>query len=120
MLVLTRKLNEQIQIGSNITVSILKVKGSTVRVGIEAPRDVRVVRSELPRFEPGEGRMAAAQETVLSDSPGDSQARVSRRTLKQIVEIVEQKARAADASQDEGGLSDSESEETAQAVAFVI
>ena len=48
MLVLTRRLNEQIQIGDNITVSILRIKGNTVRVGIEAPRQVRVVRGELP------------------------------------------------------------------------
>lgn len=48
MLVLTRKLQQQIKIGDNITVTILKVKGSTVRLGIAAPRDVRVVRSELP------------------------------------------------------------------------
>ncbi len=48
MLVLTRKRQEQIRIGDNITLTILKVKGNTVRVGIEAPRDVRVVRGELP------------------------------------------------------------------------
>ena len=48
MLVLTRKLNEQIQIGDNITVSVLRIKGNSVRIGISAPRDVRVVRGELP------------------------------------------------------------------------
>lgn len=48
MLVLTRKTQEQIVIGENIKVTILRVKGNTVRVGIEAPRQVRVVRSELP------------------------------------------------------------------------
>jgi carbon storage regulator CsrA len=48
MLVLTRKMNEQIQIGDNITVSILRIKGNTVRVGIQAPRQVRVIRGELP------------------------------------------------------------------------
>lgn len=47
MLVLTRKAQEQIQIGGNIVVTILQVKGQSVRVGIEAPRDVRVIRSEL-------------------------------------------------------------------------
>ena len=47
MLVLTRKTQQQIQIGNNIVVTILQVKGQSVRVGIEAPRDVRVVRSEL-------------------------------------------------------------------------
>jgi len=51
MLVLTRKLQEKIQIGNDITITILRMKGNTVRVGIEAPRDVRVVRAELPRFE---------------------------------------------------------------------
>jgi carbon storage regulator CsrA len=48
MLVLTRKLQQQIKIGDQITVTILRVKGQTVRVGIEAPRDVRVIRGELP------------------------------------------------------------------------
>lgn len=48
MLVLTRKLNEQIQIGNDITITIVRVKGNTVRVGIEAPRDVRIIRAELP------------------------------------------------------------------------
>ncbi|MCA9155236.1 MAG: carbon storage regulator [Planctomycetales bacterium] len=51
MLVLTRKLQERVQIGDNITISILRVKGNSVRIGIEAPKDVRVVRAELPRFE---------------------------------------------------------------------
>ena len=48
MLVLTRKTQEKIQIGENITVTILRVKGQAVRVGIDAPRDVRVIRTELP------------------------------------------------------------------------
>ena len=47
MLVLTRKANQQIQIGDNVVVTILQIKGNTVRVGIEAPRDVRVIRGEL-------------------------------------------------------------------------
>jgi carbon storage regulator CsrA len=47
MLVLTRKTKQQIQIGENIVVTILQVRGQTIRVGIEAPRDVRVVRSEI-------------------------------------------------------------------------
>jgi carbon storage regulator CsrA len=51
MLVLTRKTQEQIHIGDNITISILKLRGNTVRIGIEAPRDVRVLRGELPTFD---------------------------------------------------------------------
>lgn len=48
MLVLTRKLQEKITIAGNITVTVLRVKGQTVRIGIEAPREIRVVRGELP------------------------------------------------------------------------
>ena len=51
MLVLTRKMHEQIMIGQDITVTIVRVRGNTVRIGIEAPRQVRVVRGELPRHD---------------------------------------------------------------------
>jgi carbon storage regulator CsrA len=51
MLVLTRKLQEQISIGQEITITILRVKGNTVKLGIDAPTDVRIIRSELPRFD---------------------------------------------------------------------
>lgn len=47
MLVLTRKTQEQIQIGNNIKITILRIKGQQVQIGIEAPRDVRVLRGEL-------------------------------------------------------------------------
>jgi carbon storage regulator len=47
MLVLTRKHQEKIRIGDNITITILKTKGKAVRVGIEAPTDVSVIRGEL-------------------------------------------------------------------------
>ena len=48
MLVLTRKLQEQIKIGNEIVITILQVRGQSVRVGIQAPKDVRVLRAELP------------------------------------------------------------------------
>jgi carbon storage regulator CsrA len=47
MLVLTRKHQEKIRIGDNITITILKTKGKAVRVGIEAPANIAVVRGEL-------------------------------------------------------------------------
>ena len=47
MLVLTRKTQQQIKIGSNITITIVRVTGQAVRVGIEAPEEIRVVRGEL-------------------------------------------------------------------------
>lgn len=47
MLVLSRKAGETIKIADNIEVKILEVKGDTVRVGIEAPKSVDIVRGEL-------------------------------------------------------------------------
>ena|GEM_PF-716542 len=47
MLVLTRKLMEKLFIGDNICVTVVRLEGGQVRLGIEAPRDVAVVRAEL-------------------------------------------------------------------------
>ena len=47
MLVLSRKADQEIKIGDNITVRILGVKGNTVRIGFEAPKEVDIVRGEL-------------------------------------------------------------------------
>lgn len=47
MLVLTRKQQQQIQVGEGVTITILRIKGGSVRIGIEAPSDVRIIRSEL-------------------------------------------------------------------------
>ena len=49
MLVLSRKLGERIVIGANVEVVILKIRGNCVQIGIEAPREVPVLRGELPR-----------------------------------------------------------------------
>ena len=47
MLVLSRKLNETILIGDNIRVTLLGVDGDKIKVGIDAPRDIKVFREEL-------------------------------------------------------------------------
>lgn len=47
MLVLSRKVGESIVIGDEITVSILEVRGDLIRVGIDAPRSVKVHRREV-------------------------------------------------------------------------
>ncbi|PID23933.1 carbon storage regulator CsrA [Sporosarcina sp. P7] len=47
MLVLSRKAGDTIKIADNIEVKILEVKGDTVRIGIEAPKSVDIVRGEL-------------------------------------------------------------------------
>lgn len=47
MLVLTRKVGEAIVIGDDVTVTVLEVRGDVVRLGIDAPRSVRVHREEV-------------------------------------------------------------------------
>ena len=47
MLVLSRKPNETIKIGDDIEIRILEVKGDTIRIGIEAPKTVDILRGEL-------------------------------------------------------------------------
>ena len=47
MLVLTRKIGESLAINENIRITVLEVKGKTVRLGIEAPDDIKVYRQEV-------------------------------------------------------------------------
>jgi carbon storage regulator len=47
MLVLTRKLMEKLYIGDDICVTVVRLEGGQVRLGIEAPREIAVVRAEL-------------------------------------------------------------------------
>ena len=58
MLVLTRKLMEKLYIGDAICVTVVRLEGGQVRLGIEAPREIPVVRAEL--LPPG----------TASDTPG--------------------------------------------------
>jgi len=51
MLILSRKKNETIIIDGEIEIEVLKIKGNTIRLGIKAPRSVRVLRGELAPFE---------------------------------------------------------------------
>jgi carbon storage regulator len=59
MLVLTRKQNEGILIGSDILVTVIQIDGDKIRLGIEAPKNVRVIRQELTAEIGQENRMAA-------------------------------------------------------------
>jgi carbon storage regulator len=47
MLILSRKTGETIRIGNDITITIQEIKGTQVKIGIEAPKDVSILREEL-------------------------------------------------------------------------
>ncbi len=47
MLVLSRKLDEKIAIGDNIEITVVEIRGDTVKIGISAPKDVKIYRGEL-------------------------------------------------------------------------
>ncbi len=69
MLVLTRRTQEKIQIGDDITVTIVRIKGGSVRIGIEAPDSVPISRSELTKVF-AEFRDAEQSEHESEDSSG--------------------------------------------------
>ena len=59
MLVLSRKQNERIRVGESVVVTVARVNGGKVRIGIEAPSEMRVLRDEL--------EIDALGEVVLED-----------------------------------------------------
>ena len=59
MLILTRRAGETVMIGSDVTITVLGVKGNQVRIGINAPKDVAVHREEI--FERIQSEKAAEQ-----------------------------------------------------------
>ena len=62
MLVLTRKVNQSICLGEDIKVTVLSVEGDRVSLGVEAPRAVRIFRSELL-----EGTKTVNRESLISE-----------------------------------------------------
>ncbi|HWY18730.1 MAG TPA: carbon storage regulator CsrA [Solirubrobacteraceae bacterium] len=78
MLVLTRKSNQSIMIGDDIEVSVLSVMGDKVRIGIQAPQDIPVFRTEIyleihrdePERSPTGAAPVAATDEVAGE-PGD-------------------------------------------------
>src|SRR3954453_5123917 len=67
MLVLTRKYQEKIRIGDSITITVLRTKGKAVRLGIEAPANVPVIRGEVSFEHPSNGVAKTAETLPLED-----------------------------------------------------
>lgn len=69
MLVLTRRKDQRIVIGDDIVVTVLEVKGDSVRLGVEAPRSVQVHREEVYRSLVEANRQAVLPPTPLTGLP---------------------------------------------------
>lgn len=67
MLVLTRRIGESVLIGDEIEVTLLDVKGDSVRLGIKAPRTTRIQRSEIVQAVEAENVSAAASGASAAD-----------------------------------------------------
>lgn len=65
MLILTRKTDEKIVIGEDIVISILELRGDQVRIGINAPKAVKVFRQEVFDAIRDENKAAAASSIKL-------------------------------------------------------
>lgn len=65
MLILSRKINEKIKIGNEITISIIEIRGDQVKIGVEAPKDVKVFRQEVYNAIQKENMAAAATQDSL-------------------------------------------------------
>jgi carbon storage regulator len=64
MLIVTRRMGETVMIGSDVTVTVLSIKGSQVRIGIAAPESVAVHREEVyERLKNGEPQQQRQSET---------------------------------------------------------
>jgi len=65
MLILSRKIDEKIIIGDDITISIVEIRGDQVRIGIEAPKKVKVFREEVYDAIKAENKAALKSAAVI-------------------------------------------------------
>lgn len=61
MLILSRKIDEKIKIGNDITITLIDVHGDQVKIGIEAPKNVKVFRQEVFDAIQSENKAAAVE-----------------------------------------------------------
>jgi carbon storage regulator len=67
MLILSRKIDEKIMIGDNISVSVIEIRGDQVRIGVDAPKNVKVYRREVFDAILEENKAAAESKPVLPE-----------------------------------------------------
>jgi len=65
MLILSRKIGEKVMIGDDISVSVIEIRGDQVRIGVDAPKSVKVFRQEVFDAILAENKAAAQSIAVL-------------------------------------------------------
>jgi carbon storage regulator len=66
MLALTRRVGERIVIGDNVVVTIVDIKGDSIRIAIDAPKEVKIYRGEIFDAIAEENRQAAVPQASLA------------------------------------------------------
>jgi carbon storage regulator len=74
MLIITRRPGERLVLGEDIRIEVMEIAGSTVRIGIDAPRELPVYREELWAAVKQENEAAAATDTVELPDPAPTSA----------------------------------------------
>ncbi|MDR2101267.1 MAG: carbon storage regulator CsrA [Treponema sp.] len=67
MLILSRKTNEKIMIGEDVSISIIEIRGDQVRIGVDAPKTVKVFRQEVFDAIKAENKAAAESTPVFPE-----------------------------------------------------
>jgi len=87
MLILSRRVGESIRIGHDIVITVLEVRGESIRIGIDAPRDVQVHRQEVYAAVMAANRAAASPSDdtlakLAADLPKSAKAPEAERPIK--------------------------------------
>ena len=126
MLVLTRKIDEQIKIGDDITITVIKLRNNQIRLGIDAPREVRVLRAELEEKETAQSATSAKTSTPVesiqsaqplqteSSRAKSSQSRIRNEVIDGLMSADEMIAKALPDSDDGDNGSSASCEDSAQ------
>ena len=78
MLILSRKIDEKIKIGNDITITLIDVHGDQVKIGVEAPKNVKVFRQEVFDAIQNENKAAVVGEESGSEKAINAMSALSK------------------------------------------